>query len=71
MDLEMGYLGMDVMTYNYFLRAGARTISDVCSILEGKKTKQREIPESVMRKAKEYVKAQESILHIQLLEVEK
>lgn len=70
MDLEMGYLGMDVMTYNYFLRAGARTISDVCSILEGKKAKQRDIPESVMRRAKEYVKTQERALHIRLLEVE-
>lgn len=70
MDLEMGYLGMDVMTYNYFLRAGARTIQDVCSILEGKKAKQRDIPESVMRRAKEYVKTQERVLHIRLLEVE-
>ncbi len=70
MDLEMGYLGMDTMTYNYFLRAGARTVQDVCQILEGKKAKWRPIPESVMKKARECVKTQENILEIKLLEVE-
>ena len=33
MDLKMEYLGMDTMTYNYLLRAGARSILDVCDIL--------------------------------------
>lgn len=70
MDLEMGYLGMDTMTYNYFLRAGARTILDVCNIINGKKTMSRNIPQSVLVKAIEYVKMQESILNIKLLEVE-
>ena len=58
----MGYLGIDTMTYNYFLRAGAKTIQDVCDILNGKRAMQRKIPEYVLRKAKEYVETQESIL---------
>ena len=66
----MEYLGMDTMTYNYFLRAGARTILDVCDILNGKRAMQRKIPEHLLRKAKEYVKVQESILDIRLLEEE-
>ena len=70
MDLKMEYLGMDTMTYNYFLRAGARTILDVCDILNGKRTIQRKIPEYALRKAKEYVEIQESVLGIRLLEVE-
>lgn len=69
MDLKMEYLGMDTMTYNYFLRAGARTIVDVCDILDGKKAMQRNIPEYVLRKARECVKMQENILGIRLLEV--
>lgn len=70
MDLKMEYLGMDTMTYNYFLRAGARTILDVCDILNGKRAMQIKIPEHLLRKAKEYVKVQESILDIRLLEEE-
>ena len=62
----MEYLGMDTMTYNY-LRAGARTILDVCDILNGKRAMQRKIPEYVLRKAKEYVETQESILGVRLL----
>lgn len=50
MDLKMEYLGMDTMTYNYLLRAGARSILDVCDILNGKRAMQRKIPEYVLRK---------------------
>ena len=69
MDLKMEYLGMDTMTYNYLLRAGARSILDVCDILNGKRAMQRNIPEYVLRKARECVKMQENILGIRLLEV--
>lgn len=41
MDLKMEYLGMDTMTYNYLLRAGTRSILDVCDILNGKRAMQR------------------------------
>ncbi|WP_346304263.1 hypothetical protein [Bacteroides sp.] len=67
MDLKMEYLGMDTMTYNCLLRAGARSILDVCDILNGKRAMQRKIPEYVLRKAKEYVETQESILGVRLL----
>lgn len=66
MNANMGFLGLTTMTYNFFYRAGARTIIDVVNICEGKSSK-KNIPTECIEEAKSAIKMQERILDIKLL----
>lgn len=66
MDADMGFLGLTTMTYNFFYRAGARTIRDVVKIIENKG--KRNIPESCIKEARNAIEMQENILRIKLRE---
>ena len=66
MDAKMEFLGLSVMTHNFFLRAGARTVRDVVEIVEGRKYR-KSIPQSCIKEAKEAVEMQETLLGIKFL----
>lgn len=65
MDMPMELLGLNTMTHNYFLRAGAHTMWDVADICEGKRSK-KNIPERCIKEAQEALKMQQAFMGINL-----
>lgn len=68
MDMDMGFLGLSTMTYNFFLRAGAKTVRDIVDILEG--NKKSNVPEQCMMEAEKAIKMQEKLLKVKILKKE-